>query len=231
MFGRGSCRTDPANYRPISIIPVLARVCEKIAAGQLYEYCDRRSVIPPEQCGFRRQSSCEMALLYAIGEWIASIDAGKMVGALPIDLSKAFDCAPHQLLIREVASSGCGMQVQHWFTSYLDQRVQRVVQKGKVTEWRQVGRGVPQGSCLSPLLFNVFVRNLPSANQLATIQFADDVTDYVAESDPIVLAQKLTEGFNETKNFCEEHELKINTGKTKLILFKHRTHSYRITLS
>ena len=62
--GKG-CRTDPTNYRPISIISVLARVCEKIAAGQLYEYCDRMSVIPPEQFGFRRQSSCEMTLLSA----------------------------------------------------------------------------------------------------------------------------------------------------------------------
>ena len=63
-----------------------------------------------------------MAFRYAMDEWIASIDAGKIVGALLIDLSKAFDNVPHHLLIQELASSGCGMQVQHWFTSYLDPR-------------------------------------------------------------------------------------------------------------
>ena len=102
--GKG-CKTDPTNYRPISIISVLARVCEKIAAGQLYEYCDRMSVIPPEQFGFCRQSSCEMALLSALDDWIESIDAGKMVGALLVDLSKAFDTVPHQLLIHELAGN------------------------------------------------------------------------------------------------------------------------------
>jgi hypothetical protein len=70
------------------------------------------------------------------------------------------------------------------------------------------------------LLFNIFVRNLPLANQLITKQFADDVTDSVADTDPHVLAQKLVDGFNETKKFCDEHELKINAEKTQLIIFK-----------
>ena len=165
--GKG-CKTDPTNYRPISIIPVLACICEKVAAVQLYEYCDRRSVIPPEQFGFRQRSSCELALLSALDDWIEAIDAGKMVGALLVDLSKAFNTVPYQLLIHELAGSGCGMRAQQWFMSYLDHRVQRVVQKGNTSEWKPVERGVPQGSCLSPLLFNIFVRNLPSANQLTT---------------------------------------------------------------
>lgn len=211
---------DPASYRPISIIPVLARAWEKIAAEQLYEYCKRKSVIPPEQLEFRRRSSCENTLVTALDDWVGSIDAGKMVGALLIDLSKAFDCMPHQLLVQELAGSGCGTQAQQWFRSYLSERMQRVIQKGKTAEWRQGQRGIPQGSCLSPLLFNVFVRDLPAANQLKTKQYADDITDYAADSDPLTLAQKLIDGFNETKKFCNERDLKINAAKTQCIVFQ-----------
>jgi len=217
--GKGS-KTDPANYRPISILPVLARVCEKIAARQLYDFSNRKELIPSEQFGFRRRSSCEVALISALDTWIGSVDSGEMVGALLIDLSKAFDTVPHQMLIRELANSACSMDAQQWFSSYLSQRLQRVVQKSNTTEWRPVTRGVPQGSCLSPLLFNIFVRELPAANQLITKQFADDITDSMASTDPKEITEKLTEGFNETKKFCDAHQLVINAEKTQLVIFK-----------
>jgi len=217
--GKGS-KKDVSNYRPISILPVLARVCEKIAANQLYEYCSRKELIPPEQFGFRRKSSCETALISALDSWIASVDAGEMVGALLIDLSRAFDTVPHKMLIHELASSGCGTDALQWFASYLSQRLQRVVQKSNTAEWRPVSRGVPQGSCLSPLLFNIFVRELPAANQLTTKQFADDITGSIASANPAEIVQKLTEGFNHTKEFCDAHELVINANKTQLVIFK-----------
>ena len=88
--GKGS-RSEPSNYRPISVISVVARVFEKALARQLQEYCDHKCIIPKEQFGFRRNSSCEAALLSAMESWLSSVDAGNFVGALAIDLSKAFD--------------------------------------------------------------------------------------------------------------------------------------------
>lgn len=153
-------------------------------------------------------------------EWVGTIDAGEVVGTLLIDLSKAFDTVPHPLLIKELAASGCGMSALQWFSSYLSDRFQRVARKADATPWKPVQRGVPQGSCLSPLLFNIYVRNLPAANLLSTKQYADDITDSISGSDPAVIARQLTEGFNATKQFCDEHELEINATKSQLMIFK-----------
>ena len=91
VWKRKGNKKDPVNYRPVSVLPVLARVLEKIIASQLTEYCYERQFIPREQFGFRRNSSCETALLVATNQWMREVDAGNLVGALMIDLSKAFD--------------------------------------------------------------------------------------------------------------------------------------------
>src|SRR5206468_6032282 len=101
--GKGS-RTDPSNYRPISILPILARIFERIAARQLYSYCTTHSIIPAQQYGFRRGSSCEHALLPDKESWRSSIDQGNHVGVLLLDMTKAFDTVPHQLLLDELLS-------------------------------------------------------------------------------------------------------------------------------
>jgi len=101
-------------------------------------------------------------------------------GALLVDLSKAFDTVPHQLLLTELRDIGCSTEVLNWFCNYLSDRLQRVITYEEVTDWIMASRGFPQGSGLSPLLFNIFVRNLP--RQCTFFQFADDTT--LATEDP-----------------------------------------------
>jgi Reverse transcriptase (RNA-dependent DNA polymerase) len=213
-------KTDPSNYRPISVLPVIARIFEKAVAKQLTQYCTARETIPPEQFGFRAKSSCEIALLVALDIWMAEVDRGKVVGALLIDLSKAFDSVPHQRLLLDLQEIGCGGEVIKWFHSYLSDRKQRVTKGPEVTEWKTVSRGVPQGSCLSPTLFNIYVRQLPSATQSSTMQFADDVTNSESDVSELTVIKKLEDSFQHTKTFCEERELIINAAKTQFILFK-----------
>ena len=231
--GKGS-KGDPSNYRPISILPVLARMFEKFVAKQLTRYCHAYSIIPTEQFGFRASSSCELALLSALNNWMEEIDNGKVVGALLIDLSKAFDTVPHQQLLSELLGLGCDGSTVQFFKSYLSGRKQRVKQGATLTEWRDVTRGVPQGSSISPLLFNIFVRKLPSVSNSPTIQFADDVTNSEADKSEQIVAYRLAESFQQTKTFCENHELMINTAKTQFVVFKQPSRKlspdYAITL-
>ena len=93
---------------------------EKICARQLSKFCEDRNIIPPQQFGFRPKSSCEHVLISATGTWMYEIDSGHLVGALLIDLSKAFDTVPHQLLILllELEQIGCGTGTIQWFLSY-----------------------------------------------------------------------------------------------------------------
>jgi endonuclease/exonuclease/phosphatase family metal-dependent hydrolase len=217
--GKG-CKKEPSNFRPISILPILARILEKLLAAQLYRYCDANSIIPVQQFGFRQRSSCEMALIKATDSWIEKVDSGLFVGALLIDLSKAFDSVPHQKLLDELCDIGCSADALKWFCSYLSGRQQRVTQQESTTPWVAISQGVPQGSGLSPLLFNIYMRHLPQATHSEVIQFADDVTGSVADKNIDNVLTGLSDTYNEIKKYCNERELKVNANKTQLIVFK-----------
>ena len=175
VYKKKGAKDEVDNYRPISVLPVLGRLLEKAVSSQLQCYCDAEAIIPPQQFGFRRKSSCELALVAAQDKWMAEVASGAYVGALLIDLSKAFDSVEHSLLIDELRKIGCSSRSLKWFTSYLSDRQQRVKSGSVITPWKQVSKGVPQGSALSPLLFNIFVRELPKASGTDCFQFADDI--------------------------------------------------------
>ena len=217
--GKGA-KTDPANYRPISVLPVIARVFERTCAGQLSEYCDKRELIPARQFGFRAGSGCEWALISAVDQWMGQIDKGNVVGALLVDLSKAFDSVNHQTLLLELMNAGCAQTASRWFHSYLSGRRQRVIQRPEVTDWKPVTRGVPQGSALSPLLFNVYTRGLPSVCRSVIHQYADDITPSESDSSAQVVLDRLAASFEQIRIFCEDHDLLINADKTQLLLMK-----------
>ena len=143
-----------------TVLLILGRTLEKLIATQLYNYCDEHNILPPDQFGFRRHSSCEMALSAATDSWMKSVDMRSYAGALLVDLSKAYDTVPHQLLLSELRDIGCSTEVLNWFCNYLTDRLQRVITHEDITDWIMVSRGFPQGSVLSPLLFNIFARNL-----------------------------------------------------------------------
>ena len=151
---------------------------------------------------------------------MGQIDSGHVVGALLVDLSKAFDNVPHQLLLQELLNAGCAQTTVRWFHSYLTGREQRVIQRPIVTDWKSVTRGVPQGSGLSPLLFNIFTRELPQRCQSTIHMFADDITPSESDTSAQVVIDKLSTSFKQIKTFCDEHDLIINAGKTQLILMK-----------
>ena len=126
-----------------------------------------------------------MAVFAAAVSWMNSVDKGSYAGALLIDLSKAFDTVPHELLLTELHDIGCSTEVLNWFCNYLSDRSQRVITYEEVTDWIMVSRGFPQGSGLSPLLFNIYVRKLPRQCTSSVFQFADDIT--LATEDPSCL--------------------------------------------
>jgi len=220
IYKNKGSKTEASNYRPISVLPVLGRTLEKAICTQLQLFCDQNNIIPNQQFGFRKNSSCEQALLAATDCWYRDLSDGKLVGALLVDLSKAFDSISHPQLLQDLEDIGCDQAAYDWFASFLTSRQQRVKSGPNYSNWVPVGKGVPQGSPLSPLLFNIVVRHLPKVADSDVFQFADDLTNSVADTNFEGLTTKLQSTYSKVKSFCEERMLKINLDKTQLIVFK-----------
>jgi hypothetical protein len=182
-----------SDFRPISVLPVIAKVFESLIHRQLYTYLMENSLLHPCQSGFRPAHCTQDVLLKTIDEWRVSLDHGECVGTVKIDLSKAFDSIDHNLLLNKLSSYGILDDEYRWFSNYLSDRMQRVSVNGGYSEWAPVTGGVPQGSILGPLLFLVFMNDLPTVVTSCTIIYADDTTIYYANTDPDHVIRALNE--------------------------------------
>ena len=191
-FHKKCNKSSKENYRPVSILPILSKVFERSMFTQMSSFFD--DIFSKHQYGFRKGFGTQQCLLALLEKWKRSIDRGKVFGALLTDLSKAVDCLHHDLLIAKLNAYGFSLPALRFIHDYLSNRKKETRINNSYSTWMEIVFGVPQGSILGPLLFNIFLVDLFFiVNSTDIANYADDNTPYATTNDIDSLIASLEE--------------------------------------
>ena len=210
-------RTDKTNYRPISLLSTLSKIFERLLFYQIHTFTE--SILSKYQCGFRKGYSSQYCLLFMIEKWRQSIDNKHSAGVLLTDLSKAFDCLAHDLLIAKLNAYGFNYKSLLLIHSYLTNRSQRVIVNSNYSSWSEILNGVPQGSILGPILFNIYLSDLFLFTKNSEIvNYADDNSPFACNLDTESVMNKLEIDSKTLLTWISNNVLKANPDKFHLLL-------------
>ena len=222
VFKKG-IKSDPNNYRPISVIPIVSKVFEKNVYNQLYHYLNEDKLLLSCQSRFRSLHSTLTALLEATNDWSVNIDNGLLNGVVFINLTKAFATTDHEIILRKMSILGFDQIAIRWFPSYLSGRTQRCDVNGKLSTARNLRCGVPQGSILGPLLFLIYINDLPNFLRAATPRmFTDDTNITLSAKTLTELKQALIPELSKLSCWLKANKLSLNVAKTELMIIGAR---------
>ena len=168
---------EVTNYRPISLLSFFNKVFDKLMRTRLPSFLKQHNIIFEHQFGFQKNKSTSLAILNLYNELITAIENKKLLCCIFLDLAKAFDTVDHYILLNKLDRYGIRGTALDWFKSYLTDRTQKVSINGHLSDSRNIKSGVPQGSGLGPLLFLLYINDMPSASKLFKFHlFADDTS-------------------------------------------------------
>ena len=201
---KNGAHDDVNNYRPISILPVMSKILEKHVHDCLSEYLNEHNLLHKTQSGFRPRHSSETALTFMTDAWLNAIDNNKLVGVILVDFKKAFDLVDHQILLSKLEFYGIKHETLLWFNTYLSQRQQQVSVNNSRSSFKPVTCGVPQGSILGPLLFLLFINDLPLyTKNVYTDLYADDTTLYDIQTSQDTIELNLQSALQQLNIWCK----------------------------
>ena len=196
------------------------KVLERAVHDQLYLFLADQNLLTPNQSGFRKQHSTGTALLHILDIMQRDIDGGKCCGVLFLDLKKAFDTVDHQILLEKMVSYGVEGNALQWFDSYLSNRQQRTLINDSLSEPKLVTCGVLQGSKIGPLLFILYINDLPDRIlHCKVFLYADDTALYYAADNSRTIEDVLNTEMQNVSDWFMTNKLTLNSKKTKAMIF------------
>jgi hypothetical protein len=222
LFKKGD-KTDPCNYRPISSLPIISKVFELDMKNQIMTFIETHGILSDRQFGFRKHHSSEQLLLSLLQNWRTTLDNPQpnFIGALSLDVRKAFDTINHGQLIHTLKRLNFAESTTKLFTSYLSHRTQIMKVDHDQSSALPITCGVPQGSVLGPILFNLAINDLLNKHKTA-FAYADDTVIYCTATDIPTLMDKSESLMREVSNWYSNNLLQLNLSKTQYCIFSNR---------
>ena len=230
---KGGPSDNVNNYRPISLLSIFDKIIEKVMHKKLSEFLDLHEILFINQFGFRKNSSTIHALLDITERIRQTMDNGKYGCGVFIDLKKAFDTVNHEILLLKLEHYGIRNNMLKWFESYLSGRKQYVYFNGVSSATLSLSCGVPQGSVLGPLLFLIYINDLPNiSDTLQFFLFADDTNLYYESDDLVELEKNMNRELKKLSLWLNANRLALNISKTNFIIFRgyRKPCDYNVTL-
>lgn len=217
IFKKGT-KSSPGNYRPVALTSVCCKLLENIIKDDLAAHLERNALLRPSQHGFLARKSCTTNLLEFFEPVTASADNNVCMDLVFLDLAKAFDKVPMDLLVHKLRAYGIDSSTADWIEDWLSNRRQRVVIAGSNSEWGDVESGVIQGSVLGPILFDVYIDDLDEVVRMITLikKFADDTKLGQTIKSPEDRA-KLQEALDGVDNWARQWGMEFNHSKCKVM--------------
>ena len=215
--------TNPNNYRPISSLPILNIIIEKLLYNKLINFLEFNKILTTKQFGFRKGISTQDGINELVSNIYTALEKNEYTGAVFLDLSKAFDTVSHKILLKKLEHYGIRGLTYLLLSSYLSNRKQYVSINGNKSQEKEISIGVPQGSVLGPLLFLIYINDLPrSLTKLNSILFADDTTLYSCNKNIKDLCDIINKDLKNVQNWLTANRLTLNSEKTYYMIFSLR---------
>ena len=213
------------NNRPISLLPVLSKICERVAHNQFNFYLTSKERLSKNQSGNKKWHSTETTVIKSTDAILSGFDKSELTAMVLLDMSKAFDSISHEILLLKLKDVGASNTCLQWFRSYLSDRLQVVRINSTLSESLPLSSGVPQGSILGPLLFSIYVNDLPAVPQKCiSHSYVDDTklqVSFKLQNKDIAVAE-MNEDLFKVCNWCFRNYLLLNPDKSKLMVFGTR---------